>query len=173
MRALLDYLAEQHFSNDTQGLAVSRQRLDDWAGQVARGDGTQAEIKFLDHGNNLRVRDVLEPMDPAQAQRFIDELFLDIVPHLSSQRQFMADLMAGATHSGAKVDNPMFEHLRRMGVSAQDLPDNLEEILAGIQTQVQELTWVDDQARTITTRVDVEIHESLEGLNTNERKLKF
>lgn len=159
-RDLLEGLAACHRLGHAAAMAQARGELEALADDLATGDGRAREVPLLREGQSIRLREFFGGMDAAQARRFVDELFVDLVPHLARQAGLFRHAREGKTDSGAKVRvSPLG---RLVAEVARGLPEDLLD--RAVHTQARNLTWKDDAARTIDSEMEIVVVEgSLPG----------
>lgn len=165
-RVILDALADLHFTR--QPLDGAREVLSCWAQALSHNEAPQQEVRLLEEGQEIPFAQILGAMDQAQAQRFLAELFEDIVPHFSSQKTFLADLRRGRTQNGMKID--MDGSSQMVLAMLGNLSD--EQLAQMSSTHSHTLTWVDDDLRHVNTHVELELGTG-ERQRSNPRNLHF
>jgi hypothetical protein len=150
---LMSTLTQLHQSGQHSRLEFARQALTSWADTYSKNAAPQAEIEFLKEGKPISCADFFSAMNRPQAGRFIDELFTDVVPHMATQQTLLSDMARGYTGTGVRV------HGEGAGSHAPlvDALAKVEALGADVQTEIENLTWVDDNLRTVTMHMNVEI----------------
>lgn len=169
--AIFDALARLHNAKDYVALDAARAVMDSWAETLAINDAPQQAVELLNQRQEIPFAQVLGAMDQAQAQRFLAELFDDIIPHLSSQKALFEDLAKGRAQNGMSIDMP--DGARLSHVLAAAMMGQKEGMLLDIQTQIQELTWVDDNLRSIQIDMELDVVTDGNKPSSNPRKLNF
>ena len=169
--AIFDVLARLHNAKDYVALDAARAVMDSWAETLAINDAPQQAVELLNQRQEIPFAQVLGAMDQAQAQRFLAELFDDIIPHLSSQKALFEDLAKGRAQNGMSIDMPGGARLSH--VLAAAMMGQKEGMLLDIQTQIQELTWVDDNLRSIQIDMELDVVTDGNKPSSNPRKLNF
>lgn len=101
-RDLLNALLAYHHARGP-ALAVARMALESATDALAKGTGVAERVVLTDPERDISIGAFFGGMDRAQAGRFLDELFVDMIPHLANQRSVMRDLHQGQTPSGMAV----------------------------------------------------------------------
>lgn len=149
-RELLGALVSYHHAKGP-ALAVARLALESAADALAKGTGAGKQIVLTDPDQAISVGQFFGSLSREQAGRFLDELFIDIVPHLANQAAFFKDHARGQTESGmAIVSNKAVKGLSK-------ILSNPSSELQAVEVRVNRLVWVDDQERTLTSNVDFEV----------------
>lgn len=151
-RDLLSALVAYHHAKGP-AMAVARMALESAADGLAKGTGVAERVVLTDPERDISIGAFFGGMDRAQAGRFLDELFGDMIPHLANQRSVMRDLHQGQTPSGMAVHS--HEGAQRVAQALDQLSD--EDLERVASTQVRRLVWADDHERTITANVEVEV----------------
>lgn len=153
-KELLGWLSEQLLGENQQNLDQARKQMAQWADTFAKGSGGQEKIVIMDPKEDITVAEVFSTMDRLQAERFLVELFRDIVPHMANQRKIIRDMEQGRAVGTNDQSNPMAALMSEL---VKHLPDGFGDLFSSIQTQAQSLTWVDDNKNTIKTNLTLGI----------------
>lgn len=151
-RDLLNALLAYHHARGP-ALAVARMALESAADALAKGTGVAERVVLTDPERDISIGAFFGGMDRAQAGRFLDELFVDMIPHLANQRSVMRDLHQGQTPSGMAVHS--HDGAKRVAHALDQLSD--EDLARVSSTHVRRLVWADDHQRTITANVEVDV----------------
>ena len=169
--AIFEALAQHYNANDYPALGAARDTMDVWAKALATNDAPQQSVPLLSQTKEIPFSQILGAMDQRQAQRFLAELFDDIIPHLSSQKAFFEDLAKGLTQNGMSID--MSSEARLSQTLASAMIDQAAGALVDVQTQIRELTWVDDDLRSIQIDMELDVVTDGNKPSSNPRKLNF
>lgn len=149
-RDLMEELTRQYRSGDSS-LANSRLALEEWANQLATGDGSRKEVSLTRSDRIISISELFSGMDRPQAERFLAELFAEVIPHVSNQSRHLQDIARGHTKSGAPI--------KRTGLLGRlaGAINSMSPAQVVSSTRINSLTWVDDGAYEISSKATIQI----------------
>lgn len=155
---LIDELTTQYLAR-SPALAQSRLTLETWADAFSQSAQIKQDITLIKQGETISIEDFLVQMDRPQVSRFLGELFSDIIPHFATKKRLLSDIASGKSEGGMKVESGNF--LSRL---AQFFSGQTEEEISRVATiEQRELTWIDDDARTIETSAEIVVGYTAES----------
>lgn len=170
-REVLTWLTENKFEERTRLLDDSQQVIRQWADHLATGNGSKKKLELTSPDREISFVEFFSDMDRAQAERFIVELYRDIIPHYASQHQLFSDISKGKTSTGMRVKSTDFEKMV-MGLIGS-IPGAAAVFNAAVTTQITQLTWIDDNKNTIESSITLEMGIDANVKPTSGRGMKF